>query len=277
MPEWAVVPVLFLVGVVSGALNVVAGGGSFLTLPVLIFVGLPASVANGTNRIGIWLQNAGAVWGFDRHRVLARRWAAWAAVPATAGAALGTWGALVVSDEAFRKTLAFLMVAISLWTLADPFGRGRKGADHGGAEPPAEADPSGERRAVEATDVRLQAFPSGARRWVLVAGFFAVGIYGGFVQAGVGFLILAVTSLGGLDLVRGNAVKVLAILAFTTLSLAIFVQQGKVDWPLGLALAAGSLAGGQLGVRLTVLKGHRWVKAVVTAAVVVFAVKLWFD
>jgi len=288
MPEWAVVPVLFLVGVVSGALNVVAGGGSFLTLPVLIFVGLPASVANGTNRVGIWLQNAGAVWGFDRHRVLAWRWAAWAAVPATVGAGLGTWGALVVSDEAFRKTLAFLMVAISLWTLADPLGRGRKGAPEGppagpGGEPPGSGatPPDGGGAAAESSVApprRSRAgFPPGARRWALAAGFFAVGVYGGFVQAGVGFLILAVTTLGGLDLVRGNAVKVLSILAFTTLSLAIFVQQGKVDWPLGLALAAGSLAGGQLGVRLTVLKGHRWIKAVVTAAVVVFAVKLWFE
>jgi len=267
MPEWAVVPVLFLVGVVSGALNVVAGGGSFLTLPVLIFLGLPASVANGTNRVGIWLQNAGAVWGFDRHRVLAWRWAAWAAVPATAGAALGTWGALVVSDEAFRKTLAFLMVAISLWTLLDPFGR--RAAETGDRAVPGGPVPTG--------SLPGGSFPAGARRWALVAGFFAVGAYGGFVQAGVGFLILAVTTLGGLDLVRGNAVKVLSILAFTTLSLAIFVWQGKVDWPLGLALAAGSLAGGQLGVRLTVLKGHRWVKAVVTAAVVVFAVKLWFE
>jgi uncharacterized protein len=109
----------------------------------------------------------------------------------------------------------------------------------------------------------------------LVAVFFVIGFYGGFVQAGVGFLVLAATTWAGLDLVRGNAVKVLAILVFTVVSLAIFVAQGEVRWVAGLVLGAGSVAGGQLGVRLTVLKGHRWVKAVVTAAVIVFAVLLW--
>lgn len=111
----------------------------------------------------------------------------------------------------------------------------------------------------------------------LAFGFFGVGLYGGFVQAGVGFLILAVTTMAGLDLVRGNAVKVLSVMAFTTVSLGIFVWFGKVHWPMGLTLAAGTVLGGLVGVRLTVLKGHRWVKGVVTAAVVVFAVKLWFE
>jgi uncharacterized membrane protein YfcA len=112
---------------------------------------------------------------------------------------------------------------------------------------------------------------------MLAAGFFWVGIYGGFVQAGVGFLILAATTLAGLDLVRGNALKVLVVLVFTPLSLALFAIDGKVDWLLGAVLAAGHLAGALIGVRLTVLKGHRWVQQVVTATVVVFAVLLWFD
>ncbi len=238
--------VLFGAGLVAGTLNVIAGGGSFLTLPILIFLGLPPTVANGTNRVGIFLQNVAAVWGFNRHRVLDWRYVVWAAVPATFGAALGTWAAVRIGEDAFRNVLAFLMIGVTLWTLWDPLKKGR----------------------------RLLAEGEKPRVAPLAAGFFLVGIYGGFVQAGVGFLILATTTLAGLDLVRGNAVKVLSVLIYTALSLAIFAWQDKVVWDLGLALAAGTVAGSQLGVRLTVLKGHRGVKAVVTAAVIVFAVKL---
>jgi len=98
-----------------------------------------------------------------------------------------------------------------------------------------------------------------------------------FVQAGVGFLLLAVTTLAGYDLVRGNALKVFCVLLFTPLSLAIFAWHGQVAWIAGLSLAAGSILGGLLGVRLTVLKGHRWVKGVVTVAVIAMAVKLWLS
>jgi uncharacterized membrane protein YfcA len=244
--SWIVYPGLLAAGLVAGALNVIAGGGSFITLPVLIFLGLPPVVANGTNRVGILVQNVGAVWAFDRYQVLDRRWAVWASVPATLGAAFGTWAALVISGEAFTKILAALMVAITLWTLLGP----QPGAGGGGG--------------------------AGARPGPLVLlAFFAVGIYGGFVQAGVGFLVLAATTAAGLDLVRGNAVKVLSILVFTVLALVIFASQGKVAWVPGLVLAAGTLLGGQVGARLTVLKGHRWVRWVVTASVLLFAVRLW--
>ncbi len=239
-------PLLVLAGVVAGALNVIAGGGSFLTLPILIFMGLPASVANGTNRVGIFFQNVGAVWGFHRNRLMDWKSILWAALPASLGAIAGTVLALSIGDAAFRQVLAFLMIAVTLWTLWDPL---------------AKKDPSS-----RAGSVRLP---------VLAFCFFLTGVYGGFVQAGVGFLVLAATTLAGLDLVRGNAVKVLSILAFTIVSLAIFVSQGKVLWLPGLVLALGTFLGGQLGVRFTVLKGHAWVKRVVTVTIIVFAVKLW--
>lgn len=257
MPSWLSLIALFGAGLVAGTVNVIAGGGSFLTLPVLIFLGLPPTTANGTNRVGILIQNLGAVWGFHRHRVLAWPWAVAAAGPATVGAGLGTWAALVVGEAAFQRILALLMVGVTLWTLADPVGRLR---DRRREAPGPPAGRPGRRELV-----------------ILGAGFFAVGVYGGFVQAGVGFLVLTVTTLVGLDLVRGNAIKVLSILVFTVLSLALFAWQGKVDWTVGLVLAAGTLLGGQLGVHLTVLKGHRWVRGVVTLAVLAFAIKLWLD
>ncbi len=250
MDTWTGYLLLAATGFIAGALNVIAGGGSFLTLPVLIFLGLPPGIANGTNRVAILLQNVGAVWSFARYGVLDRRSLLWAALPATAGAAGGTALALVTSDRAFQQILAFLMVVLSLASLWSG-----KPEETGNSDTPAR---------------RPHAL-------LLGGGFFLAGVYGGFVQAGVGFLILAVTTAAGLDLVRGNAVKVLSILCFTGVSLAIFAWQGRVVWPLGLALAVGTVFGGLLGARLTVKKGHRWLRGVVTAAVILFAVKLWLE
>ena len=171
--EWLGYLALFAAGGVAGTLNVIAGGGSFLTLPVLIFLGLPPGIANATNRVAIFLQNIGAVWSFKRFGVLDTKSLLWAAVPATLGAIPGTWLALVLSDRAFQKTLALLMVIITLWTLWSPGGKAGSGS---------------------ATSRHRRA--NGTQRphfLVLGLGFFLAGLYGGFVQAGVGFLVLAVT------------------------------------------------------------------------------------
>ncbi|MGD8896265.1 MAG: sulfite exporter TauE/SafE family protein [Acidobacteriota bacterium] len=237
---------LALAGFVASALNVIAGGGSFLTVPLLIFFGLPATEANATNRLGVLVQNIGGVWGFHRHRVLDWRWALRASLPALAGAVLGTWLALQVGDREFRRILATLMIGVTLWTLLDRGGR-----------------LAGALGRLRHKDV------------VLGAGFALAGVYAGFIQAGVGFFILALVTVGGLDLVRGNAVKVFVILLTTALSLGLFAWEGKVEWVPAIALAAGSLGGSLLGVRLTVLKGHAWVRGVVTATIVLFAIKLW--
>lgn len=241
---------LFSVGLVSGALNVVAGGGSFITLPVLIFLGLPAGEANGTNRVGVLAQNLAGVWGFHRSRLMRWRWGLAVSVPAMFGAALGAWLALQMTDFAFRRLLAVAMLAMTLWTTWTT------------------ATPS----PVGGRDTDTSPWHPG----VMLA-FFAIGVYGGLVQAGVGFAVLAVTSLAGMDLVKGNGVKLLAVLLVTALSLAILASGGAVRWSFGLALGAGNVLGALAGVRLAVTKGHRWIQRVVTATVLLFAVLLWFD
>lgn len=249
MPALEEVPVgavLVLAGFVSSVLNVVAGGGSFIVLPILLFLGLPAADANGTNRVGILVQNVGAVWDFDRSRVLDRRLALLASIPATLGAGVGAWLALLVDDRSFRRVLGTVMVLVTLWPLLDRRVAGRR-----------EARP--------------------ASAGALALGFLAVGVYAGFIQAGVGFLILAVTSMAGLDLVRGNALKVTVVLILTFLTLSIFLWHGHVRWGAGLALAAGSFAGGVVGARLTVLKGQRFVRWVLVVTVIVFAALLWLQ
>ncbi len=234
-------------GLVAGAVNVIAGGGSMLTLPVLIFLGLPAGVANGTNRVAILLQNVGATWSFHRRKLVGWPWLRLAVPPALAGVLVGTWAAVRIDDALFERILALVLLAAAAWTLWHPI----RPPAVGRAEPPA-----------------------GASRWGLVAAFFGVGVYGGFIQAGVGFVLLALTSAFGLDLIRGNAIKVTVVLIFTPVALAIFAWNGMVHWPYGLALSAGTVSGALVGVRLQVLKGQRWVRQVVTAAIVVFALRL---
>ncbi|MDX1578423.1 MAG: sulfite exporter TauE/SafE family protein [Gemmatimonadota bacterium] len=241
---------LFATGLVAGTLNVIAGGGSLLTLPVMIFLGLPPTTANGTNRVAILLQNVGAVWKFHGHRLIDRSWIPLAAVPGLLGAALGTWLALRIDEASFQRALAVIMVLVALWSMWRPLG-GRAAGE-----------------AIEGLD-------RPGRRLGLAAAFFALGVYGGFIQAGIGFLILGLTTFVGLDLVRGNALKVLFVLVFTPLSLALFAWGGAVDWGYGLALGLGNLGGAFLGVRLTMLKGHVWIRRVVTVTVIAFAIRLW--
>jgi len=238
---------LFVVGLVAGALNVIAGGGSFLTLPALLFFGLPAAEANGTNRVGVLAQNVTGVVGFHRSRAMDWRWGLAVSVPALVGAGLGAWYALQISDLGFRRLLSIAMLAMTLWTVARsprPAGDEQVGSPwHPGT----------------------------------MVAFFLIGIYGGLIQAGVGFAVLAATSAAGMNLIKGNAVKLLTVLLLTILSLAIFASGGVVRWGYGLALGAGNIAGAIVGVRLAVTQGHTWIQRVVTATVVVFAVLLWFD
>lgn len=234
-------------GVAASLLNVVAGGGSFLTLPILIFMGLPPVVANGTNRVGILTQNVAAVWSFRRDGVHEKGWILAGGIPSTIGTALGTWIATQISDDTFKQILSALMIIMSLWTLWNPI----------------------RPRAAGTGPVTGRIGPG------VMVGLFLASIYGGFVQAGVGFLLLIVTTLAGYDLVRGNSLKVLCVLISTPLSLAIFASQGQVSWTHGISLAAGTLAGGFIGARLTVAKGHDWIRRVVTITVIAMALKLW--
>jgi uncharacterized protein len=235
-------------GVVAGALNVIGGGGSFLILPILLFAGLPAAVANGTNRVGVLAQNVGGLLGFHRHGAIDWKWSWAACVPALAGAAVGVWLALQLPNVAFKRTLSIAMLALTLWSLLNP---------------PKSGD--------AARQVKSPWHPG------VMLGFFVVGVYGGFIQAGVGFIVLAVTSYAGLDMLRGNAAKLLTVLLITVLSLIVFAATAQVDWPRGLALSAGTIVGSLYGVKLAVYKGDVWLQRVVTITVVLFAIALWFQ
>ena len=228
-------------------MNVISGGGSMITLPVLIMLGLPPGVANGTNRVAILAQNVGATWSFQRLGLVSGPWLRLGVPPALVGAALGTWAALHIGDVAFERILAFVLVLAAGWMVWRPM-------------------PS-------VTEVNTPP-PEGRRGWLLRVLFCGLGFYGGFIQAGMGFIVLAVTTGFGLDLIRSNAVKVTLVLAFTPLALAIFAYNGRVDWITGFVLAGGTFIGALLGVKLQVLKGQKWVRGVLTVTVVAFAIRL---
>jgi uncharacterized membrane protein YfcA len=240
---------LVAVGLVSGFLNILAGGGSLLTLPLLIFLGLPATVANGTNRVGVLCQNIFAVTSFRRQGVLPLRLALFCSLPAIAGSYLGALWAVDIDDQVFKRLLAAIMIGILILTIADPMKR---------------------HRVAELAITPL-------RGAILLLSFFVIGIYGGFVQAGVGFLIIPALMVHGIDLVRTNAVKILVVLILTIPALAIFVAYDQVNGTLGLALAVGKSTGGWVASRLAVKKGHDWIKKFVVATVLVFAIKLFFS
>ena len=250
MPELLTTSLLlFLVGLIAGTLNVIAGGGSLLSLPVMIFLGLPPTVANGTNRVAILIQNIGASWSFHRHGLVSREWLLLAVPPALLGAVLGTVAAVHIGELEFQKMLAVILVVAAAWQIWNPI----KLPSDGNAE-----------------------LPAGIKRLAFICVFFLIGAYGGFIQAGIGFLLMAATSAAGFNLIRGNALKVTVVLAFTPLALLLFAWNGKVDWAMGFALAAGNFLGGLAGVHLQVLKGHKWVRGVVTVVIIIFAIRLLF-
>ena len=240
---------LAAIGLLAGFVNVLAGGGSLLTLPALIFLGLPAATANGTNRIAILIQNIFAVGSFRRHRVLPLRLALLCTAPALLGSYLGANLAVTIDERLFQRLLAGIMLGVLLFNMLDPMKRWRR------------------------EELLLS-------RWRIVAlllCFFGIGIYGGFVQAGVGFLIITALLIHGLDLVRVNAVKVFVICIFTLIALMVFIRHGQVNYGLGLALAAGNAIGGFIATRMAISKGHDWIKKVVSVTVLVFAIKLLFS
>ncbi len=245
-PYFWQIPVLILVGVLAGFLNVLAGGGSLLTLPLLIFFGLPAATANGTNRIAIFCQNIFAITGFKRQGVFPIRLALLCTPPALIGSYIGANLAINVDEMLFRRLLALIMIGVLIFMVIDPMKHFQQ------TEKPM-------------TPLRVA---------VLIVSFFGVGVYGGFVQAGVGFLIITGLLVHGLDLVRINAIKVLVIFAFTVVALGVFVVNGQVDYVLGLALAAGNSVGGWFASHLAVKKGHEWIKRFVIATVLIFALRL---
>lgn len=236
---------LFATGTVAGMINVLAGGGSMLSVPILIFLGVDPITANGTNRVAIAVQNATAVYGFRRRQLSDFGMSFGFALAAIPGGALGAYVASHMETTNFQRVLSVVLVISVIALLL-----------------PAPAAPE-ERRLSPWR--RILAYPL----------LFGIGFYGGFIQIGVGFIFMAgLQRLLRLSLVRVNMHKVFVIFFYTLPALAVFVWRGQVDWLLGLALAAGTATGAWAATHLAVRGGERWIRLVVAAAVILMAGKL---
>ena len=229
-------------GLAAGVVNTLAGGGSLLTIPLLVLAGVPGNVANGSNRVGILASNASATAAFRRLGVSGLSRTLPVLVPVAIGSLVGALLVARLADETFERAFGVLMVPLLVLSLRPPV--------------------------LKSVEGRVWSGPF----TVLV--FLAVGLYGGAFQAGIGLLLMVALSRSGMDLVVANSVKVVVIMVVTVTALPLFIVGGRVDWGPAMVLAAGFAVGGALGARLTVTRGASLIRPVMVAAVVALAGRL---
>ncbi|MEA3495319.1 MAG: sulfite exporter TauE/SafE family protein [Bacteroidota bacterium] len=240
--------ILVFAGVMVGFINVLAGGGSIISLSVLMFMGLPVNLANGTNRIAILLQNVVAVSNFQRKKVLDLKKGKWLLIPAVIGSLFGAQLANNLNEIILERSIAVVLIVILFTMIYKP-----------------------SKWLKEQEDLLVKKI----NVWQILI-FLFVGFYGGFIQAGVGFFLLtALVFSTGYELVKANALKVFIILCYTPFSLLVFVIHGDVDWLYGVILAIGTMAGAFLASKFAIEKGAKFVRWIVIIVILVTILKLF--
>ena len=247
--EWYTYIILVGIGIVAGIINTLAAGGSLLTLPVLMALGLPPNMANGTNRIAIFLQNVVGVGRFHKEKVMDFPSGFKVGLPAALGAIAGAFIAVNLNDEAMKLAIAGVMILVFFLILLKPNRWINSHEEH----PP-------------------------IPYWLQAVVFFFVGIYGGFIQAGVGFfLITSLVLASGYELLKANALKLFVILLYTPMAIVIFFIHGDVNLWMGLVLAVGNMTGAWIGTRIAVKQGAKFLRYFVLVAILIAATKLVID
>ena len=245
--EWYMYIAVIAAGLFAGFVNTLAGSGSLITLPLLMFLGLPANIANGTNRIGVLVQSAISSWSFRQQKLFSFRETVWMAVPAVVGSIVGALVAVRINERIMELLIAGLLIFMFFVILYKP------------------------EKWLREQAVNI----SQRRRWLVMVALFFIGIYGGFLQAGVGIFLLSTLVLGaGLGLTKANAHKVLIVTSLTGIALLIFILSGQVRYMYGIILAIGQGAGGWIASRVAVSWGPKVVRIVLLVAVMASALKL---
>ena len=252
MELWQIL-ILVIAGMLSGWLNVMAGGGSLLTVPIMLFMDMPAPVANGTNRIAILAQNITAVYTFFRKGLSDFKLGLSLSFVASIGAVLGAYLGVHIEGEWVVRLLAAVMVGVKIIiATGNKFGGKKSGENATEPEQPKNL------------------------LWghVLMIG---AGFWGGMIQVGVGFILMPILHrVMGFGLVRVNMYKVLVVLSYTIVALAIFASQLELMWWAGLGLALGNSIGGWYGAHTTIHKGEAWIRWVLNITLTAFIIKLLF-
>lgn len=239
--------VLFFVGAVAGFMNVLAGGGSALTVPVLVFLGYDPTVANGSNRIAILAETVSGIAAFKQNQYSDFKLSWKLAAMTLPGAIIGGIYAVYVDDELFMKLLGIVMILVIL-SLFFP--------------------------KAKVLEHAKQHKWAGWLQWPVM---FVIGFYGGFIQAGVGFLIMAgLTHLYSMDLVRVNMHKLVITLVFTIPAVIFFTWTGNINWFAAIALAIGMSVGAWVAVKAAITKGEGIVRIMLMVALGIVAIKLLF-
>ena len=245
--------ILLLVGCVGGFLNVMAGGGSLLTVPVMIFLGIPGPAANGTNRIAIIVQNIAAVSVFTRQGFANFKLSISLALAALPGAVAGAWVAANLAEQNFNTLLAIIMIIVMIVMALKP----------------------SRKKAV--SQIKQSSVPSKPR---LIAGHLLIaiaGFWGGFIQIGIGFVLMPIMhKVMGLDLVTTNSHKALIVLIYTSVALAVFASQLELYWMHGIVLAIGMALGGTFAAHFQIQKGEKAINWVLNTVLIAFIIKLLF-
>ena len=247
-PEYLSYLYLIAVGFVVGIINTLAGGGSVITLPLLIFMGLPPALANGTNRIGVFIQTVVGVAGFKSKGVNVMPHGLYWGLAATVGSVIGAVWAVDIKGETFNKILGVVLIIVVAFTVFNP---------------------KTKNNVIE----RIQ----GKYFWWSTVAFFFIGIFGGFIQAGTGFFILLVlTQINQLNLIKSNALKSMIVAVYTVAALAVFIYHGQVNWIYGLLLAAGQALGAWISSRWSTQKDDKVIRTFLLVVAIAMAIKLWF-
>jgi uncharacterized membrane protein YfcA len=247
--EWYQYILIIGAGIIAGFINTLAGSGSLLTLPLLIFIGLPPNVANGTNRIAIMLQSLVGSMGFKQQGLMDMKSGVRLGIPSVLGSIAGALIALTFSSKMMGKTIGILLIIMFFIILFKPdkWLKGKSGR------------------------------PLSEFSLINFIIFFLIGVYGGFVQAGVGFFLLGGLVMGvGLDLVKANAIKNFLVFLYTPFALIVYMAGNLVDYKAGLILSIGSVTGAWLGTKTAVAWGPVFIRYVLLIAILVSAVQLIF-
>lgn len=248
MQDFGYYILLVFIGLIAGIINTLAGGGSILTLPLLIFMGLPPAYANGTNRVGVFLQTIVGVFGFKTKGVSAMPQGLYWGLSAMIGAIIGAQLAIDIKGETFNKILGIIIIFVVIFTIYQP-----------------------KNSLEEAEKLKGKYF------WMSLIFFFIIGVFGGFIQVGTGFFILLVLAqFNNLGLVKSNALKSLIVAIYTFAALIVFIYHGQVNWLYGILLALGQSVGAWFSSRWSVKKDEKTLKYFLIFVAVGMAIKLWF-